>query len=46
MGYNDDAPAHAVDVDLHGNAYSERNLIGVAYVIEQGDEAAQAASRS
>ena len=31
-----------LNVSIHGNAYNERDLIGVAYVIEQGDEAAQA----
>jgi amidase len=34
MGYNA-TQRRAVSVSIHGNAYSERNLIGVAYVIEQ-----------
>ena len=35
MGYNA-TQRRAVNVSVHGNAYTERNLIGVAYVIEQG----------
>jgi amidase len=35
MGYNP-ATRRAVGVSIHGNRLSERNLIGVAYVIEQG----------
>ena len=34
MGYNA-TQRRAVSVSIHGNAYSERNLIGVGYVIEQ-----------
>ena len=45
-GLQHDAPAHAVNVSLHGNAYSERNLLGAAYVIEQAHQAAQAGRRS
>ena len=33
-----------VSVSIHGNAYSERNLIGVAYVIEQATKLRQKAS--
>ena len=35
MGYNA-TQRRAVNVSVHGNAYTERNLLGVAYVIEQG----------
>ena len=34
MGYND-TQRRTLNVSVHGNAYTERNLIGVAYVIEQ-----------
>src|SRR3954452_3096479 len=34
MGYND-TTRRTLNVSVHGNAYTERNLIGVAYVIEQ-----------
>ncbi len=34
MGYSD-TTRRTLNVSVHGNAYSERNLIGVAYVIEQ-----------
>jgi len=35
MGYNA-TQRRTLDVNLYGTAYSERDLIGVAYVIEQG----------
>jgi Asp-tRNA(Asn)/Glu-tRNA(Gln) amidotransferase A subunit family amidase len=35
MGYNA-TQRRAVNVSVHGNAYTERDLLGVAYVIEQG----------
>jgi amidase len=34
MGYNT-TQRRTLNVSIHGNAYTERNLIGVAYVIEQ-----------
>ena len=34
MGYNA-TQRRTLNVSVHGNAYNERNLIGVAYVIEQ-----------
>ena len=43
MGYSA-THRRAVAVSIHGNALSERNLIGVAYVIEQGTKLRQPAS--
>ena len=43
MGYSA-TQRRAVNVSIHGNAYSERNLIGVAYVIEQATKLRQKAS--
>lgn len=43
MGYNEEL-RRAVNVAVHGSAYSERDLIGVAYVIEQGTKKRQPAS--
>ncbi len=43
MGYNP-TNRRAAGVSIHGNALSERNLIGVAYVIEQGTKLRQPAS--
>ncbi len=43
MGYSA-TQRRAVSVSIHGNAYSERNLIGVAYVIEQATKLRQPAS--
>jgi len=40
MGYSTTL-RRAVSVSIHGNALSERNLIGVAYVIEQGTKLRQ-----
>jgi len=37
MGYNPDN-RRAVAVSIHGDAYSERDLFGVAYAIEQGTQ--------
>ncbi|HEX6020972.1 MAG TPA: amidase family protein, partial [Solirubrobacter sp.] len=43
MGYSE-THRRTLDVNIHGNAYSERNLLGVAYVIEQGTKARKPAS--
>ena len=43
MGYSD-THRRAVSVSIHGNAYSERDLIGVAYVIEQATKLRKPAS--
>lgn len=43
MGYSS-THRRAVSVAIHGNAYSERNLIGVAYVIEQATKLRQPVS--
>ncbi|MBB5786377.1 amidase family protein [Jiangella mangrovi] len=43
MGYST-THRRAVNVSIHGNAYSERNLIGVAYVIEQATRLRQPVS--
>ena len=43
MGYNA-THRRTQFVSVHGNAYSERNLIGVAYVIEQATKLRQPAS--
>jgi len=43
MGYST-THRRAMPLSIHGNALSERNLIGVAYVIEQGTLLRQAAS--
>lgn len=43
MGYSA-TTRRAVGVSIHGNALSERNLIGVAYVIEQGTKLRQPVS--
>ena len=43
MGYSA-TQRRALSVSIHGNAYSERNLIGVAYVIEQATKLRQKAS--
>ncbi len=43
MGYST-TQRRAVSVSIHGNALSERNLIGVAYVIEQGTKLRQSPS--
>jgi hypothetical protein len=39
MGYNA-TTRRTVNVSVHGNAYDERNLLGVAYTIEQATKAA------
>lgn len=44
MGYNE-AQRRTVNVQVHGTAYSERDLIGVAYVIEQATKKRQPASQ-
>ena len=44
MGYNA-TQRRTLNVSIHANAYKERDLIGVAYVIEQAHEAAQAGQR-
>jgi amidase len=44
MGYNA-TQRRAVSLSIHGNALSERNLIGVAYVIEQATKLRQPASQ-
>ena len=41
MGYNA-TQRRTLNVSVHGNAYDERDLIGVAYVIEQATQAAPA----
>ena len=43
MGYSA-TQRRAQSVSIHGNAYSERNLIGVAYVIEQATKLRKTAS--
>ena len=43
MGYSA-TQRRAQSVSIHGNAYSERNLIGVAYVIEQATQLRKTAS--
>lgn len=43
MGYNE-TNRRATGLSIHGNRLSERNLIGVAYVIEQGTKLRQQAS--
>ena len=43
MGYNT-TQRRAVSVSIHGNAYSERDLIGVGYVIEQATKLRRPAS--
>ena len=43
MGYNA-TTRRTVNISVNGNAYSERNLIGVAYVIEQATKLRQPAS--
>lgn len=43
MGYSA-AQRRAIDVNVHGTAYSERDLIGVAYVIEQATKKRQPVS--
>ena len=43
MGYSA-TTRRPVDVSIHGNKLSERNLIGVAYVIEQATKLRQPAS--
>jgi amidase len=43
MGYNA-ATRRTLNVSVNGNAYDERNLIGVAYVIEQATKLRQPAS--
>jgi amidase len=43
MGYNA-TQRRTVNISVNGNAYDERNLIGVAYVIEQGTHLRQPAS--
>lgn len=43
MGYSA-TQRRAQSVSIHGNAYSERNLIGVAYVIEQATQLRQPVS--
>ena len=44
MGYSA-TQRRAQSVSIHGNAYDERNLIGVAYVIEQATKLRQPASQ-
>jgi amidase len=44
MGYNA-TTRRAVNVSVNGNAYDERNLIGVAYVVEQGTHLRKPASQ-
>lgn len=43
MGYNS-TNRRTLDVSVHGGAYDERDLLGVAYVIEQATELRQPAS--
>ncbi len=43
MGYNE-ASRRTVSVNVYGTAYSERDLLGVAYVIEQGTQKRKPAS--
>ena len=43
MGYNA-TTRRTLNVSVNGNAYDERNLIGVAYVIEQATKLRQPAS--
>ena len=43
MGYNA-TQRRTVNVSVNGGAYDERNLIGVAYVIEQATKLRQPAS--
>ena len=43
MGYNE-TQRRTVDVSFHANAYKERDLLGVAYVIEQATKKRQTAS--
>ena len=43
MGYNT-TTRRTVNVSVNGNAYDERNLIGMAYVIEQATQLRQPAS--
>ena len=43
MGYSE-THRRAVNVSLHGNAYSERDLIGAAYVLEQATKLRRTAS--
>ena len=45
MGYNT-TTRRTVNVNVHGNAYDERNLLGVAYVIEQATKLRQTPLRS
>ncbi|MCW3010432.1 MAG: hypothetical protein JWO90_836 [Solirubrobacterales bacterium] len=44
MGYNA-TQRRTLNVNVHGGAYDEKDLIGVAYVIEQGTKLRQPASR-
>jgi Asp-tRNA(Asn)/Glu-tRNA(Gln) amidotransferase A subunit family amidase len=44
MGYSD-THRRALAVNVHGNAYTERDLLGVAYAIEQGTRHRQPASQ-
>ncbi len=44
MGYND-TQRRTLNVSIHANAYKERDLIGVAYVIEQGTKLRKPASQ-
>ena len=43
MGYNA-TQRRTLNVSVHGNAYNERDLIGVAYVIEQATKLRQPVS--
>ena len=43
MGYNT-TTRRTLNVSVNGNAYDERNLIGIAYVIEQATQLRQPAS--
>src|SRR5690606_10135398 len=43
MGYNA-TQRRTANINVHGNAYTERNLIGVAYVIEQATKRRKVAS--
>ncbi len=43
MGYSD-TTRRTLNVSVHGNAYTERNLLGVAYVIEQATKLRQPVS--
>ena len=43
MGYSA-AQRRAIDVNVHGTAYSERDLLGIAYVIEQSTKKRQPVS--